>query len=63
MLWEIGSTIPLYARVGVVVVIVLIGGYWMWQELRASKCGCSCCLGECLDCIRGVEHESHYGGH
>ena len=61
MVWEIASTMPLYAKVGVVLLVVLVGGYWMFQEVTAAKCNCSCCLLECLDCIRDVDHQSHQG--
>ena len=61
MVWEIASTMPLYAKVGVVLLVVLVGGYWMFQEVMSAKCSCSCCLLECLDCIRDVDHQSHQG--
>ena len=50
---------PTYARVAVVLLGLLAGGYWIAQELRLFHCGCSCCLSECPDCIRGVEHRLH----
>ena len=59
MVWEIASTTPLYAKVGVILVVLVVGGYWMARQVMASRCGCTCCLGECLDCIRSVEHSLH----
>ena len=61
MVWEIAGTMPLYAKVGIVFLVVLVGGYWMFQEVRAARCSCSCRLLECLDCIRGAGHQSHQG--
>ena len=46
---------PIYARVAVVLLVLLAGGYRIAQELRLFRCGCSCCLSEFLDCIRAVE--------
>ena len=59
MVREIAGTMPMYARVAVVLLVLLAGGYCIAQELRLFRCGCSCCLSECLDCIRGVEHRVH----
>ena len=59
MVREIAGTMPIYARVAVGLLVLLAGGYWIAQELRLFRCGCSCCLPECPDCIRGVEHRPH----
>ena len=48
MVWGIASTMPFYAKIGAVRLVVLVGGYWMFQEFREAKRGCSCCLQECL---------------
>ena len=44
---------PIYARVAVVLLVLLAGGYRIAQELRLFRCGCSCCLSDFLDCISG----------
>ena len=59
MVWEIAGTMPIYARVAVVLLVLLAGGYRIAQELRLFRCPCSCCLSECPDCIRGVENRLH----
>ena len=59
MIWEVAGAMPLYVKLAVVLVVVLVGGYWIAQEVMAARCGCRCCLLECLDCIRGDEDKSH----
>ena len=59
MVREIAGTMPMYARVAVALLVLLAGGYRIAQELRLFHCGCSCCLSECPDCIRGVERRLH----
>ena len=59
MVREIAGTMPMYARVTVGFLVLLADGYRIAQELRLFRCGCSCCLSDFLDCIRGVEHRVH----
>ena len=53
MVREIAGTMPMYARVAVVLLVLLAGGYRIAQELRLFRCGCSCCLSDFLGCISG----------
>ena len=44
MIWEVAGAMLLYVRLAVVLVVVLVGGYWNAQEVMAARCRLSMLL-------------------